>query len=243
MNCEKAELYMTTMIDNELPVKDSLEIIEHMELCIECKTKWELSEETRSKLKHYTGLITASKDLKKKILNNLGSKEKKVVNLKPALLAASTTFLLGVGMFFGSNLFTQPTLAELHHDIKIQLVSSDVKKLSKHINIPLYEDKLVQFERIFYKPKGASKINRLFFEGISLVSFSNDEGNTISLCFLPRDYKIDNCHELQVGGKIFYCGKTGNCNFTYWKQNGEIVALVSEEFISEEMINFALPMT
>jgi len=240
MDCAKAELYMTAMIDNELPVKDSLEIIEHMELCRECNNKWEPSEETRSKLKHYTGLITASESLKKKIFSNLND-DRKIIYLKPALLAASIAFLLGIGMLV-ANLFSLPTLAQLHHDMPIQLVSNDVKKLSKHINVSLHKDKLVQFENASYKLQGASKIGGLFKQDISLVSFSNDKGSTISLCFLPDDYRINNCHTIKAKGQEFKCGKLGNCHFTYWKQNGKTLAVVSDVLTSEEMIDFALPM-
>lgn len=242
MNCKSAELYMNALLDNELPVKDSLEIIAHIESCQSCKEKWELNEETRAKLKHFVSSIKASPDFRKKILSSFGNESNnKVFYLKPLLLAASIAFLIGLGLFSNSPLSKSPTLDTLHNNTNIQLVTNDIDQVSSHINIPLNSEKLSAFKEAKFNLEGAAKLKESFNRDIGLVAFKNDEGQKISLCFLPDNYNISMCHEIEMNGVVFHCGKGENCQFAYWKQDGKTIALVSNNFTAEEMIYLAVP--
>ena len=104
MNCKKAEIYMDALLDDELKVSESIDIVEHIEICSECRAKWELNEETRSKLKHFIGSIKASPSLKLNIKKSLFLKNSKVIRFKPKLIAACMIVLLGLGFIKSTTL-------------------------------------------------------------------------------------------------------------------------------------------
>ena len=241
MNCEKTELYMNTLLDNELPVKDSLEVISHMENCKLCKEKWELNEETRSRLKHYISLIKASPKFRQRISSKITSNPR-VRYIKSILLAASITFLLGLGLFIESPFEKAISLDTLYNNSKIQLASTDISKLSQHIGVPLNDSQLSAFKEAQFNIEGATKLQKPFKKDISLISFKNSAGEKVSLCFLPDNYKISMCHEIEMNGVTFHCGQSKDCQFAYWKQDGKTIALVSKDFVAEEMIYLAVPM-
>ena len=68
MDCKNTELYIDAILDNELSVKDNLEVLSHIRSCSDCKEKWDLNEETRAELKIFVGSIKASKNLQKEIV-------------------------------------------------------------------------------------------------------------------------------------------------------------------------------
>lgn len=243
MDCTKAELYMDVLLNSELPVQDNLEVVDHIESCNPCKTKYELSEETRSKIKHYIGSIKASEKLRKKIHKNLNKEQNKVTYLKPLLLAASVAFLIGIGIFFNQPSGGMPTLNELHHQTNIKFVSSDVNLLSDHIKVDIKKLHLANFEAAKYKIIGATKIKRLFKKDINLIALENNTGDKISICFLPENFNETGCHELKIGNYTFLCGYGENCQFAYWKNPGKTIAVVSNDLSHEEMIKLAMPLT
>ena len=239
MNCKTAELYMNALIDNELPVKDGLEILDHIENCPNCKSKWELSEETKSKLKHFVGSIKASTKLRKKIASKINGN--KVSRLKPMLIAASIAFLIGLGLFNSSPFAKVPPLSSLHSSISLEIKSNNIDQVSKYIGANL-KDSLSGFIKEDFEVEGALKLNKLFNK-VSLVSLKNNLDQKISICFLPKNYKLSMCHTVELNGLTFQCGESKNCHFAYWKQNGETIAVVSDSFTPEEIIKLALPLT
>ena len=238
MNCKTAEIYMDALIDNELSVRECLEITEHIESCKDCKAKWELSESIKSKLKHYTESLKVPRELAKSIYNKYIS-EPQIINFKQVLVAASVAFLLGLGLF---QYIKEPKLMELHNKTKPEIATNDVGLLSKHININIQKKKLVQFEKANFQIQGGTRIAKPFNKEISLIALKNDKGQKISLCFLPGSYKMSGCHKIEMNGMTFYCGKGENCSFAYWKQNGKTIALVSESLTDVEMIKMAMPL-
>lgn len=241
MNCKNTELYMNALLDNELPVKDSLEVISHIDSCKLCKEKWELNEETRSKLKHYISSIKASPEFKKRILLKVTSNTT-VKYIKPILLAASVAFLLGIGLVINPYFEKGPSLDTLHNNPKIQLISTDINQISKHLGILLNDSQLSAFKEAKFNIEGVTKLQKPFNKDISLISFKNSTGGKISLCFLPDNYNISMCHEIEMNGVTFHCGQSKDCQFAYWKQNNKTIALISKNFIAEEMIYLAVPM-
>ena len=244
MNCNSAELYMNALLDDELPVKDSLEVVDHIESCKSCKTKWELNEETRSKLKHFIGSIKATDNFRKMISNRIMGNAKKIsiVYLKPALIAASIAFLIGLGIL-NPYLAKMPTLHELHGKTNLQLTTSDIVLISEKFNLNLKQAQLQNLELASYKPQGATKIKKMFNRDVSIVSFKNNKGEKISLCILPENYKVSMCHQLEKNGVLFFCGYQQDCHYAYWKKGGKTVAFVSNSLSPEEMIDLALPLT
>ncbi len=242
MNCKNAELYMDALLDDELPVQDSIEIVEHIDNCAGCKTKWELSEEIRAKFKHFIKSIKAEDGLRKKIASSLNEDKQSVYYFKPLMLAASIAFLIGLGIF-SKPLMHSPTLPELHTKANIKFVSDNIENISGHLGIKLKKENLIAFENANFKPGTTTKIQRLFNNDIDLIAFKNDKGQKISLCFLPENYKIPECHEVNQNGVTFHCGNGEKCQFAYWKQDGKTIGLVSDSFTSEELINFAIPLT
>lgn len=241
MNCRSAEIYMNALLDDELQVKDSLEVVEHLETCEVCSKKWELNEETRSKLKHFVGNLRAPVDLRNKIFSNLDI-EKKVHFVQPVLVAASAVFLLGLGMVINYSLVKIPSISELHNMPYIQLASSDVSELADFLEVDLKKEHLLDFEKASFKPVGANKISKLFNKSARLVFLINKKGEKISLCFLPGDFKMENCHKMQFGGQTFYCGKNKGCHFAYWKKQDKTYVLVSDKLDSEAMVKLAFPL-
>ena len=243
MNCKSAELYMNALLDNELSVKDSMEILDHIENCKDCKSKWELNEETRSRLKHFFSFIKASDSLKNKVSKELNL-NKRTLYQKPLLIAASIAFLLGFGMSFSQGIvFKSPTLAELQNSNKFQIASNDINTLSNHINYSLNKKQFIKFEEANFKFLGATKlINIVEKKRVTLIALKNNLGDKVSLCFLPEGYKLPECHNVEKNGMTFHCGKDKNCNFAYWYLNGTTVALLSKTLTPEEMIDLALPL-
>ena len=242
MNCRNAELYMDALLDNELQVKDSIEVVDHLENCKACKAKWELNEETRSKLKHFVNSIKASDEFRKTISSKLENKGKLVYPFKSSALAASMIFLIGLGIFYNYNIVKIPNLVELHNKTNFQLVSNDIGILSEHVGISLKKSHLSSFEEAMFKPHAAAIIAKSFNKKIGLIALKNDRGEKVSLCFLPENYYLPKCHKIEINGITFKCGKGQNCEFAYWKQNGKTIALVSDALTSEEMIDLATPL-
>lgn len=246
MNCNTTELYMNTLLDNKLSVKDSLEVVEHIESCSSCKSKWELNEESRSKFKHFINLIKASPEFRKRISKSIykikTKKEEKVVYVKPILIAASIAFLLGLGLMLNPSFTKMPTLGELHNKTSIQLATNDIKLISNHINVKLQNKHLSYLELVDFKIEGAAKIKKPFIKNIGVISLKNNNGQKVSICFLPKNYQVPMCKKVELNGIIFNCGESQNCHFAYWRDKENTIALVSDSFTPEEIIYFALPL-
>ena len=95
MNCKNTELYMDALLDNELSVKDNLEVLSHIENCGICKEKWDLNEETRTGLKMFVGSIKAPKSLQEEILKRINYKQKSFA----AVLAIISAIFVPVVIF------------------------------------------------------------------------------------------------------------------------------------------------
>lgn len=239
MNCKNAELYMNELLEKEPLEKESFEFIDHISSCKICKSKWEPDDEINIKLKGFVNSIKASEDLRKRI-SRVTEDKGKIIYLKPLLLAASITFLLGIGLILNPFLTKVPSLSSLHTATKIQVTTDDIKLISNKLKINLEEAKIASIEEADFKVEGASKIDRLFNNDINLVSFKNTTGQRLSVCYLPANYNVPNCHKIEVGGTIFHCGQSGDCEFAYWKEKDKTIAFVSDSLTSEEMISIAL---
>ena len=158
------------------------------------------------------------------------------------MLAASIAFLIGIGLFTQPLLIKNPTLPQLHSKNYTQVISNDITAISKNLGIGLKKENLVAFEKANFKPNSAAKIQKLFKKDISLIAMKNDKGQKVSLCFLPENFNIPKCHSVERNGFTFNCGKGDDCEFTYWKQEGKIIALVSDSLTSDELIPLALPI-
>ncbi len=244
MNCKTAEIYINALFDDELSVKDSLGIIEHIENCGVCKTRWQLNEEARSKLKHFIGYISASENLRSKIYKSFSNKNKQrqPFYVKPILVTASVIFLLGLSLFFNNTYLAIPNLHTLHTTSTIQLISSDIEFLSRHLGINLKKEYFIAFEGAMLKPHGAIKLSRPFNRNIGLIALKNDKGQKVSLCFLPKDYHIVKSDKTEINGTVFHHGTKQNYNFAYWKQNERTIALISDSLTYMEMIDLAMPL-
>lgn len=241
MNCKKADIYIDALLDNELELKDSIEVVEHLENCSDCKSKWELNEETRSKLKHFIGSIKASNVLKNKIKNKLNNNSPSLVRFKPNLIAASIIFLLGLGLFFNETFSSVPPLDELHNNQEIQKVSYNIDEVSNHTGIKLNKSFFSGFKE--YSLEGSSKIKKSLTKEATIVYLNNIKGDKISICFLPENYEMPECHSMQKNGVLFHCGNKGNCNYAYWKQNKKTIAVVANTLTSDEIIEMSVPLT
>ncbi len=241
MNCKNIEIYLDALMDNELSVEKSLEIIDHIDSCKDCKTKWELSEGIKSKLIHYTNSQRPPSELTSLIY------KKYEVNrtpryLKQTLLAASIAFLIGLGLFAGSLYMRVPALSELHEKTKLQLVTNDVGVLSDKFQLNLNKQKLVKFENASFHVQGATQIAKPFNKKLSLIALKNDKGQKVSICFLPGNYEVPGCHKMEMNGLTVFCGGKKNCHYAYWRQGGQTIALVGDGITSEEMIQLAMPI-
>lgn len=232
---------MDALIDNELSVEKSLEIIDHIDSCKDCKAKWELSEGIKSKLIHYTNLLKVPSGLKTSIY------KKYEINrtpqyVKQSLLAASIVFLLGLGLLTPFYFAKQPTLMELHDKTKLQLVTNDIGTVSNKFKINLNKQKLAKFENARFQVEGGAQIVKPFNRDINLVALKNDKGQKISICFLPSNYEVPGCHKMNMNGITVFCGKHNNCHFAYWKQGGGTIALVGDGITPKEMVQLAMPI-
>ncbi len=240
MNCRAAELYMEALLGNELAINESVEIVDHIENCRSCKEKWELNEETRSRLKHYLSSIKAPESFRNHIKNTIIGNNNLTL-IKPMLIAASIIFLIGLGISFNPLRTKIPTLTELHNNANVQLATNDTTLLSKHIGIHFSESYFSGFEKAHFKPHGATKFNRPLNQSISILAMKNDLGDKISICYLPENFKTEICHTREINGTTVFCGRNSNCEFAYWKEKGKTIALVSDTITSEEMISLAIP--
>lgn len=245
INCKNAELYMDVLLDDEMPLKDSIEIVQHIENCRYCNEKWVLNEETRAKLKHYIGSIKAPIGLKEKVFKQFENQSKSFY-FKPALITVSLSFFLSFTLFFNF-VYSDPSLFSLHNKNYYQFISNDIELLSKHAGVSLNKLHLIGFENANFKPHSAAQINKPFInKKISLIAFKNDQGQKISLCFLPKDHKIGNIHKTdkktEIDGIVFHHGTRKDYHFAYWKRSGNTIALVSDSLTGVEMIKLAMPL-
>lgn len=243
MDCKKTELYVNSLLDNELEEKDNINLIEHLESCIECKTKWELNEETKSKLKNFIGSIKTSDTFKKQIRNKLIYNEPKRIQFKPNLIAASIIFLLGLGLFFNETFSSVPPLDELHNNIEIKKGTYNIYELSNETGVKLNDSFFSSFKEKDYSIEGISKVKKSFTKEANIVYLRNNKGEKISICFLPKNYEMPECHSYNKNGITFHCGNKGNCNYVYWKQNKKTIAVVANTFTSDEIIEMTGPLT
>lgn len=241
MDCKKTELYINSLLDNELEEKDNIDLIEHLKICSECKSKWDLNEEVKSKLKYFIGSIKASDSLKKSIRSKLIHNETKLIKFKPNLIAASIVFLLGLGLFFNETFSNVPPLDELHNNIKI--TKGSYNEISNQTGIKLNDSFFSSFKEQQYSIEGIGKVKKSFTKEANIVYLRNNKGEKISICFLPENYEMPECHSMNKNGIIFHCGNKGNCNYAYWKQNKRTIAVVANSFTSDEIIEMAEPLT
>jgi hypothetical protein len=241
MNCKNIEIYLDALMDNELSVEKSLEIIDHVDSCKDCKTKWELSEGIKSKLVHYTNSLKVPSSLKTSIYKKYGI-NKTPLYVKQSLIAAGVAFLLGLGLFTGSSYMKIPALNELHEKTKLQLVTSNINQISRLTEVQIKSQKFVNFEKANFKIEGATRVIKPFNKSISIISLKNNKGQKIFLCFLPENYSMPGCHEMKMNGFTIYCGKGKDCHFAYWKQKDKTIAVVGDSMTSEEMVQLAMPI-
>ena len=237
MNCKNAELYMSDLLEKEPPNKESFEFIDHIKSCTVCKSRWELNEETKTEFKHVINSIKVSEDFRKRIAA-ISQDKRSVVYLKPLLLAASVAFLLGIGLFANPFLTKMPSLASMHNNTGYQIAANDINLVKEKFKLD--ESHLSGLQETDFKIEGTSKINRLFRSDINLVSFKNNSGKRLSVCILPTNYSVPNCHKIEINGTVFHCGQSDNCQFAYWKEKNKTIAFVSDSLTSEEMISIAL---
>jgi len=241
MNCKNIEIYLDALMDNELSVEKSLEIIDHVDSCKDCKAKWELSEGIKSKLVHYTNSLKVPSDLKTTIYKKYGI-NKTPLYVKQSLIAASIMFLIGLGLLTSFYPLKQPTLMELHEKTKLQLITNDVGRVSNKFKINLKKQQLVKFENAGFEIQGATQIVKPFNKDINLVALKNNKGEKISICFLSGNYEMAGCQRVEMNGMTFFCGKNKDCHFAYWKQGGGTIALVGDGITSHEMLQLAMPI-
>lgn len=241
MNCKTAEIYLDALMDNELSVGENLEIIDHIDSCIDCRAKWELSEEIKSKLVHYVNSLKAPSSLRASIYRKYGV-SKSPQHLKQALLAASIAFLIGLGLFTGSSYLKIPALNVLHETTKLQLATNDISMLRDKYKINLTKHNLIKFKNAGFKVEGGAQIVKPFNRNINLVALKNDKGQKVSICLLPGNYAMPGCHKMEINGMTFFCGKNKDCHFAYWKQGGRTIALVGNDIESKDMIQLAMPI-
>lgn len=241
MDCKNAELYMDALLDDELSVKDNLKVLSHIEACNSCRKKWDLNAETRTELKMYIGSIKAPKHLMKEVINKINVK-KKSFYLRPAFVSACMAFVLSFGIFFNYTCLQFPQLHELHNIVDYQLISNDIELLSKHIGISLSKEHLIAFEEGMFSPHGAVNINRPFNKDIKMITLKNDKGHKISLCFLPKEYKVSGLDKKVIKGITVHHGRKNDFHFAYWENKAMGIALVSQDISSSEMIDFATPL-
>ncbi|MBI3308057.1 MAG: zf-HC2 domain-containing protein, partial [Candidatus Melainabacteria bacterium] len=160
MNCKNIEIYMDALIDNELSVEKSLEVIDHIDSCKDCKAKWELSEGIKSKLVHYTNSLKVPSNLKATIYKEYGI-DKTPRYVKQLLIAASIVFLIGLGLLPFLYSLKQPTLIELHQT-KLQLVTNDVGVVSDKLKLDFNKQKLVRFKDARFQVEGGAQIVKPF---------------------------------------------------------------------------------
>lgn len=241
MNCKNIEIYLDALMDNELSVEKSLEIIDHIDSCKDCKAKWELSEGIKSKLVHYTNSLKPPRELKATIYKRYGV-NRAPHYLKQTLLAASVIFLLGLGLLTSFYPAKQPTLMELHGKTKLQLITNDIGIVSDKFKINLNKQKLSKFENAGFQVKGGAQIVKPFNKDINLVALKNDKGQKVSICFLPGNYEMDGCHKMEMNGMTFFCGNNKDCHFAYWRQGSGTIALVGDGITSHDMVQLAMPI-
>ena len=241
MNCKKVELYMNALFDNELPTKDSLEIVDHIENCQECQTSWDLNRETKVKFVHFVDSIDVPKDIVAGI-NQRIYPQKNIFLFKPAfimaaipaILAAVFVFVLNTGEFS-----TQSEVHKIHSNSSHQLISNDINQISKYLGINLKNSHFIAFDMAAFKIHGATHVP---LRNINVVAFKNDKGHKVSLCFLPKDFKILNHSLNSVNGLSYKTGKHKESNIAYFNHNERTIALISNDLTHEEMINLALPL-
>ena len=240
MNCKTAELYMDALFDNELPVKDSLEIVDHIERCKDCTTNWELGLETKSKLKHYVDCIELPRNLLNKIEQTINTNEKGFYQ-KPFLLVASVILLVFI-LFTAtdlSELFPFYDLHKIYNTKSSEIISNDLNQISKHTGIDLKHSHLVAFNQAAFKLHGATNVPH---KNIKFITLKNNKGQKVSICFLPKNFHISNHGTDSVNGVVFNYGKSKNYNVTYWKKNEKTIALISDSLSHIEMMDLALPL-
>lgn len=242
MDCKKTELYIDSLLDNELEEKDNIDLIEHLENCSECKAKWELNEETKSKLKYVISSIKTSDSFRKQIRSKLIYNEPKFIQFKPNLIAASIIFLLGLGLFFNETFSSVPPLDELHNNIEIKKGDYSIVEISSQAGVKLNDSFFSSFKEKEYSIEGISKVKKSFTKEANIVYLRNNKGEKISICFLPKNYEMPECHSTNKNGITFHCGNKGNCNYVYWKQSKKTIAVVANTFTSDEIIEMAVPL-
>lgn len=240
MSCKTIEIYISALADNELSVDKSLEIINHVDSCDLCKAKWDLNEEIKSKLKHLSNSYDPPKELVNKIYKEYGitSTSKRI---QKYLIAACLVGFIGLGLI-NSSYFKKTTVSELHYNTKLQVANNDLDLVSNNIKLNINDKNLSNFKKNNFQVVGSSFIPKAFSKDLRLVSFKNDSGQKISLCMFPENFNMPTCHKMDINGTTFYCGHEGNCNFTYWKENGKIIAILSETLSDMEMIDLVMPM-
>lgn len=243
MDCKKAELYIDSLLINELDEKDNIDLIEHLETCHNCKTKWELNEDIKLNFKHFISSIKTPDSLKKNIRNKIINQEQKFIKLKPSLIAASIIFLLGLGLFFNETFSSVPPLDELHNNIKIKKGSYSTYEISNKTGIKINNSFLSNLKEKEYFVEGIGKVKKSFTKEANIVYLRNNKGERVSICFLPENYEMPKCHSINKNGTLFHCGNKGNCHYAYWKQHKKTIAVVANSFSSDEIIEMSVPLT
>lgn len=223
----------------------------------------ELDDETKNHLKETFTLIKTPSDLLSKVeakINFIEQKSnKKIFYKKPALIAASIAIIIVVGSLFPIPFTKLPTLAQIHSLETIEWESGDIKFLSQKAGFELKDEYFNSLGESGFQIIGGRKIKTaLSGKEITVIVMKNSNDEKVSLCFLPKGYSLNNCHDLQVlgiktngkidafitdrEGKKFKCGVEKNCHFAFWEASNRSIAVVSESVPDLKMISLVLPL-
>ncbi len=237
MQCRDINNYIE-LIENTSNEKLLGEIYIHAQKCESCSKKLELEFKIKSKLIAHYNSINPSSKLKNKIKQPTNRQPFKI-QLRPTLIAASLVILLGLGIFTQKTILGLPQIYELHNLTSFHILSTNIDDLTNHLGIVLNKVHLIQFDKAGYIPHGAIKLSKPFKRDIKLIAFKHENGNKISICFLPRSYNLPYHVRTQIKNTNVHHGKSNSDNFIFWQGDKNTIVLVGDNMSHEKLIDLA----
>lgn len=245
MDCKDAEKLINKLLSSSSSEKgfndnEILLLEEHTKNCSSCASKWNLDSAITKKLVEQFDSINPSDILKAKIDKKI-NKSKNFAS-KKTLIAACLVIFLGLGLFIERAILKPPDIYELHNLDNFNVVSNDIEHLSNYAGIQLNKDHLRHFDTKGYMLHGISIVSSPFTEDIKLVALKAKDGHRISICFLPRSYKLTYHTKGKVKDTHIYHGNINSHHFIFWKGNTHKIVLVSRNNMShDELTELAYP--
>jgi anti-sigma factor RsiW len=233
MNCEETSTLLDAYVDQELFLKDSLEIEKHLKLCTACRNKYSNLMSLRKTFSHYPKYSPGT-GLQDRIQKSLGESIKTGFNLRMINWLKTGAPSFAAGVFAAVLVFGQMFASDKGSFVVDELVASHVRSLmAAHLTDVAASDKHTVKPWLSKILDFSPPVDDLAGQGYPLLGARLDyvdERQVVALVYQAQNHYI-NLFIWPVRDRLQLSSKAANRHgyqIRYWENNGLHFAAVSD---------------